>query len=45
MKSTVDELGRILLPKAIRNQLGVKEKDEVKIIVYDNKIVIEKVKD
>ncbi len=48
MKSTgivrkVDELGRIVLPKELRNTLNINEKDPLEIYVdEDNKIVLKK---
>ncbi len=47
MKSTgivrkIDELGRIVLPKEIRNTFGISEKDPVEIYTDDDKIVLVK---
>ena len=47
MKSTgivrkIDELGRIVLPIAIRNTLDIKPKDSIEIFVDDDKIVLKK---
>jgi AbrB family looped-hinge helix DNA binding protein len=38
----IDSLGRIVLPKAIRDFLGFKEGDFLKIKVEDGKIIIYK---
>jgi len=39
----VDELGRIVLPKELRNTLNINEKDPLEIYVdEDNKIVLKK---
>ena len=48
MKSTgvvrrVDELGRIVIPKEIRNKLDIQEKDPIEIYVDGNSIVLKKV--
>ena len=48
MKSTgvirrVDELGRIVIPKEIRNKLEIEEKDPIEIYVEGNSIVLKKV--
>ena len=47
MKSTgvvrkVDELGRIVLPKELRNTLDIKEKDALEIFMEGDKIVLQK---
>lgn len=47
MKSTgivrkVDELGRIVLPKELRNTLEIKEKDPLEIFVDEDKIILRK---
>ena len=47
MKSTgiirrVDELGRILIPKEIRQTLGVSESTPMEIFTEDKKIIIQK---
>ena len=41
----VDELGRIVIPIDIRNQLGIKEKDLLAINVVGKRITLEKVKE
>lgn len=47
MKSTgivrmVDPLGRIVLPKEIRNTMDIKEKDPLEIFIDENKIILTK---
>lgn len=47
MKSTgvvrkIDELGRIVLPIEIRNNLDIKSRDAVEIFVDANKIILKK---
>lgn len=47
MKSTgicrpVDELGRIVIPKEIRNSLNIKEKDPLEIYIDGESIVLKK---
>jgi len=41
----VDEKGRILIPKGIREALGVKERQMLRIEVVDGKIVLEPIRD
>ena len=48
MKSTgmirrVDELGRVVIPKEIRNKLEIEEKDPIEIYVDGSSIVLKKV--
>ncbi len=38
----IDELGRIVVPKEIRYNLGIREGDNLEIFVEDNKIIIDK---
>ena len=38
----LDELGRIVIPKELRDQFDIKEKDPVEIFVDDNSIVLKK---
>ena len=38
----IDELGRIVIPKEIRNNLNINVNDELEIYVNDNKIIFEK---
>lgn len=47
MKSTgivrkIDELGRIVLPMSIRQNLDIKEKDALEIFTDENRIVLQK---
>jgi len=47
MKSTgivrkIDELGRIVLPIEIRNNMGIESRDPVEIFVDDDKIILKK---
>lgn len=47
MKSTgivrcIDELGRVVVPKEIRTQLGIANTDPVEIYMEDEKIIITK---
>jgi AbrB family transcriptional regulator, transcriptional pleiotropic regulator of transition state genes len=47
MKSTgivrkVDELGRIVIPKELRNTLNIQIKDPIEIFVEDEKIILRK---
>ena len=38
----IDGLGRIVVPRAIREQVGIKEGDPIEIIVDGNKLYLEK---
>ena len=40
MTRRIDELGRLVIPKEIRNNLRIKDNDQVEITVIDNKIVL-----
>ncbi len=47
MKSTgvvrkVDELGRIVLPKSIRETFDINEKDALEIFIDENRIILQK---
>ncbi len=42
MVRPVDELGRIVLPKELRNTLGIKTKDSLEIYVDEESIVLKK---
>lgn len=47
MKSTgvtrrIDELGRIVIPKEVRKNLGIREGEFLEIFVDDNKIILQK---
>ena len=49
MKSTgivrnVDDLGRVTLPKELRRQLGIKEKDQIEIFTNEDQIILQKYK-
>ena len=48
MKSTgmirkLDELGRIVIPKEMRNSLNIEEKDSIWIIVSGDTVILEKI--
>ena len=50
MKSTgmirrVDELGRVVIPKEIRNKLEIFEKDPIEIYVEGRGIILKKIED
>ena len=38
----IDDLGRIVIPKEIRNTLRIKSGDNLDVMVYDNKIILQK---
>lgn len=42
MKRKFDELGRIVIPKEMRNELQLENGEEANIEVYDSKIIITK---
>lgn len=47
MKSTgivrkLDELGRVVIPKEIRNKLDIEEKDPIEVYIDGNSIVLKK---
>lgn len=42
IKKKIDELGRIHIPKFIRDNLDIKCNDSVEIEILDNKIIIKK---
>ncbi len=47
MKSTgivrrIDELGRIVLPIELRNNLGIKTKDAIEIFVEEDRVILKK---
>lgn len=47
MKSTgiirrIDELGRVVIPSEIRNQLSLEEKDSVEIYVDGSRVILKK---
>ena len=37
----IDDLGRIVIPKEIRNTLRIKSGDNLDVMVYDNKIILQ----
>jgi len=41
----IDNLGRIVLPLDVRNELGVTENDELDICVNDGKIILKKLQE
>lgn len=40
MNRRIDELGRLCIPKEMRNKLGIKDNDPVNIECIENKIII-----
>lgn len=38
----IDDLGRIVIPKEIRNSLRIKSGDNLDVMVYDNKVILQK---
>lgn len=42
---SLDELGRLVIPKEIRTKFDLKYKDEIEIFVEDNKIILKKYED
>lgn len=42
MQRFVDELGRICIPKELRERLNIKSKDKVVFSIKDNKLILEK---
>lgn len=38
----IDDLGRIVIPRAIRDQVGIKEGDPLEIVVDGDKLYLEK---
>ena len=38
----IDELGRIVIPKEIRNALGIRPKDEIEIYIEDGSMIMRK---
>ena len=38
----IDKLGRVSIPKSYREELGIKEEGEVRIVMVDNQVIIEK---
>jgi len=41
----IDDKGRVLIPKSIRETIGIKERQLVRIKVVDGKIVLEPLRD
>lgn len=44
MFRVIDRLGRIVIPKEIRERLNINTKDKIEIKVEDNKIILTKLK-
>ena len=42
MTRSVDELGRLVLPKSIRMSLDINDKDELEVFVEGNRIILQK---
>lgn len=42
MTRTVDELGRIVIPKSMRQNLNIADRDEVEIFVEGDRIILRK---
>lgn len=40
----LDAVGRLTLPRELRESLGIKEKDSIEIYVEDDAIILQKVK-
>lgn len=38
----IDELGRIVIPMEIRNNMNIKEKDDFQIYIENDKIILQK---
>lgn len=38
----VDELGRVVIPKELRDNFGIKEKDSLEIFINGNSIILRK---
>ena len=41
-KGKIDNLGRIVIPKSIRDALGINHNDEISMTVENNKLIISK---
>ena len=41
-KGKIDSLGRVVIPKSIRNALGINHNDEISMTVENNTLVISK---
>lgn len=44
MKSKIDKFSRVIIPKCVRETLGIKPNDEIRIELKDNQIIITKPK-
>lgn len=44
MKGKIDKFSRVIIPKCVREALGIKLDDEIKIELKDNQIIITKPK-
>lgn len=42
MTRRIDELGRLVIPKEIRNNLKIKDNDQIEINILNNKIILSK---
>lgn len=42
MKRKIDELGRLVIPKEMRKELGIKDNDQINIECIGNKVIITK---
>jgi AbrB family looped-hinge helix DNA binding protein len=45
MKTTIDRFGRLVVPKTIRERLGLRPGDEIEIEEQDNRIVLKNVEE
>lgn len=45
MKTTIDRFGRLVVPKTIREKLGLRPGDEIEIEEQDNRIVLKNVEE
>ena len=41
-KGKIDNLGRIVIPKSIRNALGINHNDEISMTVENDKLIVSK---
>ena len=44
IKKKIDELGRIVIPKVIREMLNIKSKDILELEIFEDKIILKKAK-
>lgn len=42
IKRKVDELGRIVIPREVREKLNINSNDEIEIVIDENKIIMKK---